>query len=41
MDKIPKGLKVAGFKELSFAKKDLDLFITKMKKQNATNKKNN
>jgi hypothetical protein len=41
MGKIPKGLKVAGFKELSFAKKDLDLFITKMKKQNATNKKNN
>lgn len=28
-DKLPKGKKVAGFKELSYSKKDLDEFIRK------------
>lgn len=31
--KLPKGKKVAGFKELSYTKKDLDLFLEKRKNE--------
>lgn len=33
MGKLPKGKKVAGFNELSYTKKDLDLFLEKRKNE--------